>query len=222
MSRERKFHNLIKNQNPEEKDRLWEKIEKELGNEKNITVVVPRKKKFPMGRFVAIASSCIVVVTVAAVTISHFLPQEENDNRYRTQADYEKFSTDMTLKEYAQGIGKELLYFDWYEEAELIEDTIYKLNETNEIICFKENIINGETGQSIKFYVVDDKTKMDILESFYTRCRDNSQVKDIEIYWNYNINEANAYFEYNNYNYYLTVDAPETSETILELIGTLF
>lgn len=221
MSRERKFHNLIKNQNLEEKDRLWEKIEKELGNE-NITVVVPRKKKFPMGRFVAIASSCVAVVTVAAVTISHFLPHEENDNRYRTQADYEKFSTDMTLKEYAQDIGKELLYFNWYEEAELIEDTIYKLNDTNEIICFQEDIINGETGQAIKFYVVDNKTKMDILESFYTRCRDTTQIKDIKVYWISGLNEANAYFEYDHYNYYLTVDAPESSETILELIGTLF
>lgn len=220
MSTERKFYNLIKNQNREEKDKLWEKIEKELGNE-NISIVVPKKKKFPMGRFVAIASSCVLVATVAAVTIPRFLPPKD-DTRYRTQADYEKFSTDMTLKEYAQEIGKELLYFDWYEEAELIENTIYKLNETNEIICFKEDLINGETGQSIKFYVVDVKTKMDILEPFYTRCRDNSQVKNIEICWNYNINESNAYFEYNEYNYYLTVDSPETSETILELIGTLF
>lgn len=220
MSRERKFHNLIKNQNPEEKDRLWEKIEKELGNE-NITVVVPKKKKFPMGRFVALASSCILVVTVAAVTISHFLPPKD-DTRYRTQADYEKFSTDMTLKEYAQDIGKELLYFDWYEEVELIEDTIYKLNDTNEIICFQEDMINGETGQSIKFYVVDNKTKMDILETYHNLCSQKSEVKDIQVHWISGLKEANAYFEYNNYNYYLTVDVPETSETILELIGTLF
>lgn len=31
MSRERKFHNLIKNQNPEEKDRLWEKNREGIG-----------------------------------------------------------------------------------------------------------------------------------------------------------------------------------------------
>ncbi len=221
MSRERKFHNLIKNQNREEKDRLWEKIEKELGNE-NITVVVPRKKKFSMGRFVAIASSCVVVVTVAAVTISHFLPNQEDDTRYRTQADYEKLSTDISLKEYSQEIGKELLYFDWYNCVDLLKDTIYQLNDTGEIICFQEDMINGETGQSIRFYVIDDKTKIDILEPYHTLCSQKSQVKDIQVNWISSLKEANAYFEYNHYNYYLTVDAPETSETILELIGTLF
>lgn len=220
MSTERKFYNLIKNQNREEKDKLWEKIEKELGNE-NISIVVPRKKKFPMGRFVAIASSCVLVATVAAVTIPRFLSPKDN-TRYRTQADYEKLSTDMTLKEYAQETGKELLYFDWYDSAELIKDYIYQLKDTSEIICFEEDIINGETGQSIKFYVVDNKTKMDILESFYTRCKEKSEVENIEVYWNYSLKESNAYFEYNEYNYYLMVDSPETSETILELIGTLF
>lgn len=220
MSRERKFHNLIKNQNPEEKDRLWEKIEKELGNE-NITVVVPRKKKFPMGRFVAIASSCILVVTIAAVTISHFLPSEEG-TRYRTQGEYEKIQTDLTLKEYSRNNEKDLLYFDWYDSAELVKDYVYQLNDTKEIICFEENIISGETGQSIKYCVVDTKTKMDMLESFYTRCKEKNTVENIEVYWNYSMKEANAYFEYDHYNYYLTVDAPESSETILELIGTLF
>lgn len=219
MSTERKFYNLIKNQNREEKDKLWKKIEKELGNE-NLSIIAPKKKKFPTRSFIAIASSCVLVATVAVVTLSCLLPFKD-DVRYRTQADYEKFSTDMTLKEYTQEIGKELLYFDWYEEAELIEDTVYKLNETNEIICFKEDLINGETGQSIKFYVVDNKTKIDILESFYTRCKEKSEVENIEVYWNYSLKESNAYFEYNKYNYYLTVDSPETSETILELIGAL-
>ena len=45
---------------------------------------------------------------------------------------------------------------------------------------------------------------------------------NIQVNWISSLKEANAYFEYNHYNYYLTVDAPETSETILELIGTLF
>lgn len=220
MSTERKFYNLIKNQNREEKDKLWEEIEKELGNE-NISIVVPKKKKFPMGRFVAIASSCVLVATVAAVTIPRFLPPKD-DTRYRTQADYEKFSTDMTLKEYAQEIGKELLYFDWYDSAELIKDYIYQLKDTSEIICFEEDILNGETGQLIKFCVVDNKTKMDMLESFYTRCEKTSQVKNIQVKWISSLKESNAYFEYNEYNYYLTVDSPETSETILELIDTLF
>ena len=220
MSRERKFHNLIKNQNSEEKDRLWEKIEKELGNE-NINVVVPRKKKFPMGRFVAIASPCVLIVTIATIAVWKFLPQETGP-RYCTQDQYQGTKTDMTLKEYAKENNKELLYFDWYDSAELVKDYVYQLNDTNEIICFEENIISGETGQSIKYFVVDTKTKMDMLESFYTRCEEKSRVKNTEVYWNYSMKEANAYFEYDHYNYYLTVDAPESSETILELIGTLF
>ena len=220
MSRERKFHNLIKNQNREEKDRLWEKIEKEAGNE-NITVVVPRKKKFPMGRFVAIASSCVLIVTIATIAVWKFHPEEAGP-RYCTQDQYQGTRTDMTLKEYAKEINKNLLYFDWYENAELVKDYIYQLNDTNEIICFEENIISGETGQSIKLYVVDTKTKMDMLEFFYTRCDKSIQVKDIQVNWIFSLKEANAYFEYDHYNYYLTVDAPESSETILELIGTLF
>ena len=220
MSRERKFHNLIKNQNPKEKDRLWEKIEKELGNE-NITVVVPRKKKFPMGRFVAIASSCVLIMTIATIALWKFLPQETG-SRYCTQDQYQGTKTDMTLKEYAKENNKELLYFDWYEKADWLENTIYQLNNTNEIICFQEDMINGETGIFISLYVVDDKIKMEMLDSFYTRCEEKNTVENIEVYWNYSMKEANAYFEYNNYNYYLTVDAPETSETILELIGTLF
>ena len=220
MSRERKFHNLIKNQNSEEKDRLWEKIAKELGNE-NITVVVPRKKKFPMGRFVAIASPCVLIVTIATIAVWKFLPQETGP-RYCTQDQYQGTKTDMTLKEYAKENDKELLYFDWYEKADLIENTIYQLNDTNEIICFQEDMINGETGTFISLYVVDTQTKMDMLDYFYTRCDKSSQVKDIQVNWISSLKEANAYFEYDHYNYYLTVDAPESSETILELIGTLF
>lgn len=220
MSRERKFHNLIKNQNSEEKDRLWEKIEKELGNE-NITVVVPRKKKFPMGRFVAVVSSCVLIVTIATIAVWKFLPQETGP-RYCTQDQYRGTKTDMTLKEYAKENNKELLYFDWYEKADLLENTIYQLNDTNEIICFQEDMINGETGTFISLYVVDTQTKMDMLDYFYTRCDKSSQVKDIQVNWISSLKEANAYFEYNHYNYYLTVDAPESSEAILELIGTLF
>lgn len=175
MSRERKFHNLIKNQNSEEKDRLWEKIEKELGNE-NITVVVPRKKKFPMGRFVAVVSSCVLIVTIATIAVWKFLPQETGP-RYCTQDQYRGTKTDMTLKEYAKENNKELLYFDWYEKADLLENTIYQLNDTNEIICFQEDMINGETGTFISLYVVDTQTKMDMLDYFYTRCDKSSPSK---------------------------------------------
>ena len=63
---------------------------------------------------------------------------DDNKGRYFTSQSYEIVATQSTLKEYAQEIGKDLLYFDWYAETDHFKDRAWRLNDTQELICFQE------------------------------------------------------------------------------------
>ena len=227
MSKERKFHELIEEQNREEKDAVWAKIQqKDAERQANKPVPVSTKKRsFSWRKWMPIAASSLAVVVIGVFATWGFLslnnePSEDNKGRYFTSQSYEKVNTQLTLKEYAQEIGKSLLYFDWYEETDYLKNRAWQLNDTQEIICFQEEIIDINTGCKVEIFVIEVDTEIEDF-SFDEENKKESEVNGIKINWRYTRFSAFANFEYEDYAYYLRVEEPIDENYILDLVEEL-
>lgn len=227
MSRERKFHELIEQQNRKEKDAVWAKIqhkEAEREQEKSIPVL-PKARSFFWRKWTPILASSLTAVVIGVFATWGFLSlndEKNNDNkgRYFTSQSYEIVATQTTLKDYAQDIGKDLLYFDWYEETDYLQDVVWRLNDTQEIICFQEEIIDINTGCKVKLLALEADTEIEDLSRDMETDK-KSEIEEVQIDWRYSRFGACANFVYEGYKYYLCVDEPIDENHILDLVEEL-
>lgn len=227
MSKERKFHELIEQQNREEKDAVWAKIQqKETERQKQEPVPVsPKARSFSWRKWTPILASSLAAVVIGVFATWGFLSlkngnNDDNKGRYFTSQSYETIEVQYTLKEYAQDIEKDLLYFDWYKETDYLKNQAWQLKDTQEVICFQEDIIDINSGCMIYIYVIETDT---IIEgfSFDEGTDKKGEIKKVDINWRYSKFRANANFEYEGYTYYLRVDEPIDENHILDLIEEL-
>ena len=213
--RERDIHNLIEQQETEKKQRIWEKVCAQVDMTPTQPVKMVSRKKPVKWALIAMAIVCVV-------TLSIVLPLTLTDNepsvRFCDVTQYTVEELSKPLKEYIAENNYKFLYVDWYENAdEVITKCGYNKSDRNDIFFFTENLINGETGESLSFSVTDNKTRVDAFEKYY----DGFQVINVQgIEVNY-IGErlrSRATFEYNNYNYYLEIDVGEAQERLTEII----
>ncbi|MBQ8658636.1 MAG: hypothetical protein IJ506_05830 [Clostridia bacterium] len=226
MSKEDKIHEWIESQNSERKQRHLEKLQKELGIQTEIPQPKLRKRFFTR-KLVAICSSAAVaiVITLSLVlyfTVFHPNPTPTDKSRYCTQEDYTVSKTTMTLKEYGEQEEKNLLYFDWYDSADEIIDSLYALKDTNEEIAFKEFIVNGLTGNIIYLSVTDNYTEIEEFQEYKNNCTFEYKIQNTTIFWFYRNNDGQMYWEYEGYKYYLTIMGPSTSDEAFALVAELF
>ena len=221
MSRERKFHELIEEQNREEKDAVWAKIQQQ---DEPISIS-PKARSFFGRKWVTIAASSLAVVVIGAFSTWGFLSLNDgknNDNkgRYFTSQSYETVEVQYTLKEYAQEIEKNLLYFDWYAETDHLKDVAWQLKDTQEIICFQEEIVDANSGCIVYICVMESDTE---IEGFFVdeETDRKSKIDSVEIAWKYSKYKSNANFIYEDYKYYLRVDEPIDENYILDLVEEL-
>lgn len=227
MSKERKFHELIEQQNREEKDAVWAKLqqkETERRQEKPVSAL-PKARSFSWRKWVPIVASSLVAVVIGAFSIWGFLSlknadNEDNKGRYFTGQSYETVEVQYTLKEYAQEIGKSLLYFDWYAEAEGLKNYAWRLKDTQEVICFQEEIIDINTGCLIYMFVRESNTEIEDFSADEETDR-KSEINGVQVDWRYSKFKANAKFIYEDYAYYLRVDEPIDENYILGLVEEL-
>lgn len=229
MSKERDFHRLIEEQNPEEKERVWKKIESRIESERDNVegggevIVLSKSKRYGLIRNVAICCLAALFFGVAVFLILRFtLPENDgfiaDDRRYCTVNDYHKVDTDVTVKQYAFENGKNILYFDIYGVSEYYCDSRYLLNGTDEVICLLEEIVD-EAGAYISFYVTDDRTDIDFLDSYSSNCYNQTSVNSVTVEWG-SVNDASmAKFQYGGYCYYISVDVGE--DYVLQLVHAL-
>ncbi len=223
FKRERDFHKLIEQQKNERKDRLWEeKIKSEIPAEENVievnngnTISVKLQRIL-----IPVAASVLAVLTVILLIV--FKPWVSGPTlRYCTVSDYTINSTDQTLKDFSMQEDREILYFDWYEETEFFADNIYKLNSTQEVICFSEEITDINTGSQVKIFVTDNLTKIDFLENLKEVCTRSNTVKETEIFWKSNEFKSCAHFKHGSNDYYLEVEEPVDENYIFDLVELL-
>ena len=218
MSREKKFHQWIESQNQEEKDRVWKKIEERMANGEGQPIIPVEKtavkNKWSWKKITAIATACVAVVCLSVVTLVKFLGGEEI--RYCTADQYTNSATTKTVKQYSQEIGKNILYFDWYDTTEYVEDFVYTLNETSEIICYRENILNPETGDLLTIYVTQKSIQMDFLEKIGGDKKQVYTHNNVRITWEVFVSKGYASFEYGDYKYNLELSEPLEEDDVLE------
>ena len=226
MSKERKFHELIEQQNREEKNAVWAKIQqRETERQKEETIpALPQTRSFFGRKWMRIVASSLVAVAIGVFATWGFLSLKDgnNDNkgRYFTGQAYETVEVQYTLKEYAQEIGEDLLYFDWYEETEYLKNYALQLKDTQEIICFQEEIIDANTGCKLEIFVIEADTEIEDF-SLFEETNLTSEVKGVRVDWKKGAFTAYANFEYQDYKYYLRVDEPIDEKYILDLIEIL-
>lgn len=227
MSKERKFHELIEQQNREEKDAVWAKIQqKDAERQANKPVPVSTKTpSFSWRKWMPIAASSLAAVVIGVFATWGFLslnnrPSEDNKGRYFTSQSYERVNAQRTLKDYAQEIGENLLYFDWYDETDFLENYVWQLKDTQEVICFEEEIVDVNTGCKIEIFVTE--ANIEIEDFFADEETDReSQTNGVKIDWRYTRFSAFANFEYEDYRYYLRLKEPIDENHILALVEEL-
>ena len=172
-----------------------------------------------------ILASSLTAVVIGGFATWGFLSLNDgknNDNkgRYFTSQSYETVEVQYTLKDYAQEIGKDLLYFDWYTETDYLKNQAWQLKDVQEIICFQEDIIDINSGCMIYIYVMRTDT---IIAGFFAdeETDKRSEINGIQIDWNYSRFGACANFIYEDYKYYLRVDEPIDENHILDLVEEL-
>lgn len=227
MSKERKFHELIEQQNREEKDAVWAKLQqKEAEREQEKPVpALPKARSFFWRKWMTIAASSLAVVVIGVFSTWGFLSlndgkNNDNSGRYFTSQSYETVNTQRTLKDYAQEIGENLLYFDWYEETDYLKNQAWQLKDTQEIICFQEEIIDINTGCKIKLLVIQADTTIEGV-SFVEETDRQTEMQEIQIDWRYSKFRAYATFAYEDYKYYLRLEEPIDENHILDLVEEL-
>ena len=227
MSKERKFHQLIEQQNQEEKNRVWQKIcEKEAAIEAEEKPVLS-VARFSWKKWTTVAATAAVALIFGVFAVVKFFPcdnvtpdDSQSNGEYFTEQMYDMVETTQTLKEYAAELQKDILFFDWYAETDHVKDFVWQLKDTKEIICFKEEIIDVNTGCRVYIFIVNNDTEIDAFSS-YEGFRNLSEIEGITVQWRYDNDRAFLKFEYQNYKYYLRIDKPLNEEYVLTLVADL-
>ncbi len=222
MSKKDQLHQWIESGNEEEKARVLSRIKGELAKEAPPTVA---RKKLSFKKIASIAAAAVVTLGIGVFSAIYFSKQggvntPKDENRYCASNEYSEMSTELTLKEYALQTEQNILYFDWYENAAELRNKTYEMNDTKEVICFKEEMLNIQTGTYINLYVTDDKTELEEL-SAYNMCVSENTILNIKVNYVYKRAEGLVKFEYNGYRYYLRVDMPQSEQAMFALVEEL-
>lgn len=226
--KDKKIHDLIERGNKETKEKSWQVLEESLcynqvsekqGNG-GATLSVALNKKV-----VFAATIFLVLLCVALILILYYVNDKRtfDDFRFYAESDYSQTITDTTLKEYSDDNNLGLLYFDWYDETYYIEDIVYTLNESGDVVCYRETIFDNALGNLVILFVVENNVSLDFLNIIDNACIFDYQTKSgQQAFWGGD--ELNAYARINHleYTYYIQVERiNESPEDILLYVENL-
>ena len=223
MNEEKKLHKLIQSRGAENSEKILDEIKAacpQYFDEPKIESKKSAKKKT-----LAVCFSVGAVAVSLAIILPIALHKEEspadNPNRYATAEDYNVVEYEQTIKQYAQANNLNVLYFDWYDNADLCQTWSYLENNTQEVLGLKENIVDGESGESVVLQFTDSNTYIDILEEWNGRCVNEYTINTILLKWALNDMNLNGIFEYDGYRYYVTLEMNTDENRLFELVGSL-
>ncbi len=227
MSIERDFEKLVIKQNPEQKKASWQKIQKMLEEDEQETVAdIEFGNTLAKGFFsnrrniIIMVSSALVLLTAAILMLVFLLPEPLPPKRYCAMGDYRIEPSMVSIEDYSEQSNLDLLYFDWYKDAEYVVETHYKLIDTDEVVCLKEELIDS-FGNYISFYITDNNTEIDILTNYSETCNLSIIINNVEVNWGYYVNTTRVSFNYNEWNYYVGIQSIVEQSTVENLLKTL-
>lgn len=81
---------------------------------------------------------------------------------------------------------------------------------------------HAETLDFITLSVTDNQTKLEEFDLYETVCENEEIVNDVKILWAFGSDYGYMKWEYKGFQYYLEIEAPADSETMLRLVRELF
>lgn len=218
--KERNLHKKIEEQNTEEKEVVWQDIEPNICKKKSSKSFFVRYKRL----FVALASCFVCIAVILPVTLRYIKNDQpgiggvDDGPRYCTSADYEAETFSQTLKEYSETLEEPILFLDWYDIGTVYESNAYIDKKTDEILCVSEKIINGLTGDDVSINITTNNIVMDFIAEKLKFLENEKKINNIPIQWSFTTLEAYAYFEYEDYCYYLNFYYPMSEQTIFDVV----
>ena len=219
MSREQEFRNLIKGQKSEANDQLWQRIE-EQQDERTVELGSVLAKRRLTKWQLALAVCVPFVVIVAIILSVWYFGFNSHKIRYCVDGEYYSTVTDVSVEQYGKDNNIDILYFDWYKEAEVYVSKQYKLLDSEEIICLNEEIYDS-LGNIIYYYVNEANTVIDFIESDKIICTESVIIDNVKVMVHYSFSNARAYFIYKDIHYYLDIELASQPEYVLELVENL-
>lgn len=223
MSRDKKIHNLIEQQDNKGKQENWAKIQSrleetedesgEVENGNGTRTVIFSKKAI-------LSSICAAALLITAILLIVFVPRKSDGDYLTSDYDYSIVASDYTIKDYAAQTGNDYLYFNWYDGTEYCSHDVIKANNSKSIICYKETIMDMETGYIITFYITDLKTNIDILIK-YKECINIETISGTKVKWIDNASADLATFDYKGFRYYMEIPECESPEILLGYVEQL-
>lgn len=216
----------IENADCEKKEQLRAQLHARIGLPQQQEPCVksrPRglKLKVALGA-VGLCAVCLAIVL--PISLRKDAPTAPSQNSFNyVAADFAKDNLGLTIKEYAEQTGKNILYLDWYDIADECVTTKYFLpTDKDNIIYIAEEILNGETGDHIFIDVAAENNSIDELDAVAETCIRDYEYKNTNIKWSYTLSTSRAYFEYKGYKYYLQLSEPMSEQAILDIIKEMF
>lgn len=221
-----KFHKLIEEQNPEQKEEFYLKLKEKLNipdeqqkveEKKGSGFVTFFKKPY---RVIACASAALVIICLS-VLIPFALKNKTPVERYCLSTDCTAVPIE-SIKKYSNDASVKLLYLDWYQTGEVIKSTtFFEKSDSKNFVYIEEEITNGQTGERVKLSVSDIYTKVDIFERFWESCVKEAHSDNVKVMWHYQSSSSKAFFEYEGYRYYIELYRPASEEAILDIVAEM-
>ena len=131
--------------------------------------------------------------------------------------DYHIVPAEISIEDYSNKNDLSLFYFQNVEFA-IAEQ--FKLNETDEVICLKEEIMDS-SGYYLLYYITDINTEIDILTNYTETCNLSLIINNVEVNWGYYVNNTRVLFNYGEWNYYLSIENIVDETSVENLLKTL-
>ena len=163
---------------------------------------------------IAILVPIAAVVCLACILIpSILLTRKPNGNDggpgddfyYCYSEDYGILFTDKTLKDFSSEAENKILFFDWYDIGVDCATSLYKLNDSDTVICISESIYNIETEDFVELCVSPSEY---ILDKFIFLIDDRNNlttIGGIKVKYCTDGDNSLGTFTYDSYTYYLTL-----------------
>ncbi len=217
--KEEKIHNHIEEQKTEEKEALFSRLSSEI----EFTPSKPvRTNAKPKVLALAVSAAVLICLCIIIVPIIILNANKEPNIRYYS-SDYCVYQPlDCSLKEYGQENNVKLLYIDWYDLSDRTTQLYIDKNDQSRIVYFEEILFNVEKDIIATLYITDIYTKMDFLDEYCEVCNESITFNEFTINFRNDFpRNSFAYFQYNKYSYYISLQSISESLNDEQLITNI-
>lgn len=220
MSKEQDFHKLIEEQNRSKKEQTWAAIDSQMEasspttpESSTITLSVDRRK------IIIIAVTACLFLAVIFLIIFRVIYNNDNAFRYCDSGDYTVIDSQLTIEEYSDINNGRILYFSWINDAIESFNLEYRLNDSDETICFVQEIIDpNET--TFTLYISDENIIIEEI-NYVESCNQIAAIDSTGIYFGQGPDEYYGYFTYDGFRYSFYSDDDINEQYYLSLCNDL-